>query len=203
MAKHLLDELQPELRAAADPDTRIHRLALATGSFAGAFVLAGFSEQWGLTQIIGLLLLSLLLRSRLIWLALAGAVCGYGVVAIAPGNAVRVAALQAVPPSRPFWEALEYSCLRAGEFIWKTALDKYYALLIAFCAGYLTGRDHHLRNRVKWLIGVAAGGYAFMAITLFPIELLSGNLEYRHYTIGTFMLVTCIAGIGYIFACQK
>jgi hypothetical protein len=204
MANRVLDELQPELHTPHHPGTRFRGLVIATGSFASGFVLAGFGEQWGLIQIIVLLLLSIVLRNRLIWLALLGSLLGYGVVALAPGNVVRSAALEAIKaPRRTFLEAIEYSFYRNGMFIQQTINSKLYAVLIALCAGYMAGQGRQLRHRLLWFIGVVVGSYLLIAISLFPVAYVSGGFQHRHFTVATFIFIAGIASIGYIAACRK
>lgn len=204
MAERVLDERQPELYRARRFQPDFRGLVTAAGCFAGGFFLAGFSEQWGLTLILVVGLASIRFRRPAFILTWLGLVAGYAVVALAPGNAVRTAALIAInAPRPPFLKAVEITLYQTALFVGQTLAYRFYAALIALCAGYMVGQGRRLQRRSLWAIAIILAGFILIAVGLFPVALVSGVISYRGFTGATFILMTGCASMGYIAACRN
>lgn len=203
MAIPHVDERSVKLHAPATWLPTVRRLAIAAVAFGGGFALAGFSEQWSLIQILVLLTAAVWFRHEAFWIALAGTIAGFGVVMIAPGNAVRSASLAEVGArGLTFLEAAQMALYQSALLIGQTLVYRFYAVVPVLIVGYIAGHGQRVRNRSLWILATFAGAFALIVVSILPVLLVTGVMSYRGFTGATFILVVGCALMGYLVACR-
>lgn len=199
----LLDGVRIKLRPVVGRRIVLVRLAGAAVAFGGGFALAGFSEQWNVIQILILLALVVWFRHELLWAALLGTIAGFGVVAIAPGNAVRSARLIELNiKGFPFWAALYQSAYQTALMIGQTLVYRFYAVIPVLIAGYIAGHGQRVKHRARWILVTFVGTYGLIMASVLPVLLVTGLMSYRSWTGATFILISACAAMGYLIACR-
>ncbi len=204
MAIPHVDERSVELRATAHWGAVASRVAVAACAFVGGFVLAGFSEQWSLIQLFTLLALAVWFRHEALWCALMGTVAGFGVVMIAPGNAVRADSLKdAGRIGFTVFEGAYQAAYQTALMVGQTLVYKFYAIAPVFIVGYIAGHGQRVRRRSLSILCVFVGMFALIAVSIAPVLLITGVLSYRGLTTATFIMVIAVGLLGYLVACRK
>lgn len=203
MAEFLLDERGIELRVTADRRVIVGRVAVAACAFAGGFILAGFNEQWSLIQLLLLLALAVWFRYEVIWCALMGTIAGFGVVMVAPGNAVRAATLAKLGAhGLPVVEAVSMALYQTALLIGQTLVFRFYAVIPVVVVGYIAGHGQRARKRSLWLLATFAVCFGLIAVSILPVLLITGIMSFRGFTGATFILITACGIMGYLAACR-
>lgn len=204
MAVPHVDERGLELHATADWSVISSRVAVAACAFVGGFVLAGFSEQWTLIQLLILLALAVWFRHEALWCALMGTIAGFGVVMVAPGNAVRADSLKdAGRIGFTVFEGAYQAVYQTALMIGQTLVYRFYAIAPVFIVGYSAGHGQRVKQRSLAILGVFVGMFALIAVSIAPVLLITGVLSYRGLTTATFIMVAAVGLLGYLAACRK
>jgi MFS family permease len=175
-------------------------MALAIGYAAAGFLAAGFSEV--LSPLFGLLMLIVWWRVRQPrYLAVfLGLVVGTLVVLLAPGNAVRAAAL---PPRMSIIVAFQQSVQAMTLFIVGTIIQQPLGLVLAFIIGWLSPVRKRVRRRLRWILIVVLVAIPAMAFTLFVPYYGASGLDARHFTFCTVIFIATIFTIGVLCAVPR
>lgn len=204
MAIPHVDERSLELRATAHWLPVFSRVALAACAFAFGFILAGFSEQWAIIQLLILMALTIWFRHELLWCALVGTVAGFGMVMVAPGNAVRAAMLRdAGRVGFPVFEGVVQAAYQTALMVGQTLVFRFYAIAPVFIVGYIAGHGQRVKRRSLAILVVFVGMFALIAVSIAPVLLITGVLSYRSLTTATFIMVCAVGLLGYLVACRK
>lgn len=169
-------------------------------SFALGLLAAGFSEI--ITPIFILLVAIGFYRTRKrhYLFALVGLLLGFTIVLIAPGNAVRAAAL---PPRMLITRALQQAIAASAIFIAQSILERPYTLIAAFFVGWLCEPLRRVRKRLRWALVTVLLGFAGIIYSLFITLYGAGGLQGRHYTYAAFILVLTIGTLGMLCSSRR
>ena len=204
MANRVLVSGVADLRDTARWLPVFSRVALAACAFAFGFLLAGFSEQWSIIQLLILLALVVWFRHELLWCALCGTVAGFGVVMVAPGNAIRAAMLRDVGRvGFPVFEGIVQAAYQTALMIGQTLMFRFYAVVPVFIVGYIAGHGQRAKRRSLCILLVFVGMFALIAVSIAPVLMVTGVLAYRGLTTATFIMVASVGALGYLVACRK
>lgn len=175
-------------------------MAYALSYFAAGFLLAGFSEIFAVLFGLSLLGLWVHTRQRQFLAAGAGVAVGFLVVFLAPGNAIRAAALHHKPELIP---SLSQAAQVMGLFLISEVVNRFGALLLAFCIGYLCPLKRPVSRELRWVLMSMLIGLGMIYLSLFMVVFLAGGLADRHFTFPSFITVLCVGFIGVICAAPQ
>lgn len=197
MAIALLDGWKCELSRATRARNGGVDLAYTIAYFLSGFLLAGFSEVLSPLFCAGLLVLYLRTHQRRYLVVTAGILFGTAIVLLAPGNAARAALL---PPRVDLVTGIRNGLNITGQFILSQIVDRFPALLLAFCVGYLCPLKVRVRRKlcaVEVLLLVTIGVIFW---TLFLPLWAAGGLDSRHFTFASFAITVAVGMLGVLCA---
>lgn len=133
-----------------------------------------------------------------------GTVTGLGVVALSPGNTIRLEVGRAEGlHGMGVGEALYTAVYQTALLIGQTLTARFYAVAPVLIVGYVAGHGQRVRNRSAWILATFIGCFALITVSIFPLFLIGGTIGYRNFAVGTFILMVSCAIMGYLVACRK
>lgn len=168
-------------------------MARLIGYGAAGFIAAGFSEVF--TVLFGVVLGGLWLhyKARKYLAAAIGLAIGFGIVGIAPGNAIRQIALAHTPEFIP---SLSQTLVITAFYLKGQVLYHLGALLLAVGVGYLCRfKNREVRNRLA-IPAILVSMFALIYLSLFIPVYLTGGLDTRHFTFASLILVIGLGAVG-------